>query len=117
MKDFILLFKGTNYEDLGLSPEELQQRLGKWWVWSEKLSKAGILKGGDALHTGIRTVAGSDKVVTDRTSTGLKEVIGGYMVVSAEDIEAATAIAADYPDYDTPGGAVEIREINKYELQ
>lgn len=115
MKDFMLIFKGTNYEDLGLSPEQLQQRLGKWGEWSERLGKEGILKGGDALHGGMRVVEGVDKVVTDRSSAGLKEVIGGYFLISVKDIDAATEIAKDYPDYDTPGGRVDIREVIKYE--
>ena len=115
MKDFMLIFKGTNYEDLGLSPEQLQQRLGKWWTWSERLGKEGILTGGDALHSSIRIMEGVDKVVTDRSSAGLKEVIGGYFIISVKDIDAATKIAEDYPDFDTPGGRVEIREVNKYD--
>lgn len=117
MKDFMLIFKGTNYEDLGLSPEELQQRLGKWGTWSQRLGEEGILKGGDALHTGIRMISGVDKVVTDRTSAGLKEVIGGYFHIAVKDIDAATEIAKEYPDFDTPGGSVEIREVNKYDYE
>ena len=113
----MLIFKGANYEDLGLSSEELQQRLGKWGTWSEQLAKEGILIGGDALHSNIRMMQGQDKIITDKSSAGLKEVIGGYFLVSVKDIDTATEIAKDYPDFDTPGGSVEIREINKYDYE
>lgn len=115
MKDFMLIFKGTHYDDLGLSPEEQQQRLGKWWEWTQKLEAQGVLTGGDALKNGHREISGPDRIVSDRTTVGMKDVIGGYFMVKVNDIDAATKIAQDYPDFDTPGGAVEIREVQKYE--
>lgn len=111
----MLIFKGTHYDDLGLSPEEMQQRLGKWWEWSQKLEAQGVLTGGDALNGGFREISGADRIVSDRTTVGMKDVIGGYFTVKVKDIEAATLIAQDYPDYDTPGGAVEIREVKTYD--
>ena len=44
MKEFMMIFVGKNYEDLGLSPEEMQSSMGKWFAWSEKMGKQGILK-------------------------------------------------------------------------
>lgn len=32
MKDFMLIFIGETYADMGLSPEELQERMGKWFA-------------------------------------------------------------------------------------
>ena len=31
MKEFMMIFIGADYADLGLSPEELQNRMGKWF--------------------------------------------------------------------------------------
>lgn len=114
MQDFVLIFKGTNYAELGLSPEEMQQKLGKWWAWQGKMQEKGILKGGHALQNNVRLVQGPERTVTDHASAALKEVIGGYYVVSAKDMEEATAIAQDYPDFDE-GGQVEIRPVMVYE--
>ncbi len=114
MKDFMLIFTGTHYSDLGLSPDEMQQRLGNWWGWQQKMKEKGILKGGNALQQGVRRIKGEGMVVTDHTSTALKEIIGGYFLVSVADLEAATEVAKDYPDYDL-GGTVEVRQIQIYE--
>lgn len=114
MKDFMLIFIGTNYAEMGLSPEEMQNRMGKWQEWQSKMDEAGVVKGGHALHPEVRYVAGADRTITDKASTVLKELVGGYYIVSAKDIEAATKIAEGYPDYDI-GGTVEIREVMVFE--
>ncbi|PWG06065.1 YciI family protein [Polaribacter aquimarinus] len=110
MKQFMMIFIGADYTDLGLSPEEMQARMGKWFAWGNKMGEAGILKGGEALTPQIRRVAGKDRVVTDLTSAEVKEIVGGYYTVEAKDFDAVQEIAKDFPDYDL-GGTVEIREI------
>ncbi len=106
----MLIFISEDYAALGLSPEEMQNRMGKWFAWNGKMQSQGIVKHGNALHANARLVTGADRTVSDRTATELKEIIGGYYVVQAKDMEEATQIAQDYPDYDL-GGTVEIREI------
>jgi len=113
MKDFMLIFVGTSYAEMDLSPEEIQQQAGKWMAWQEKMEKAGVLKSGNALSPDFRRISGADRTVTDRASTELKELVGGYYIVTAMDYDAAMAIAQDYPDYDK-GGTVEVREIVHY---
>lgn len=106
----MMIFIGADYAALGLSPEELQNRMGKWFAWGEKMEKAGVLRGGNALTPGIRRIVGKNRTVTDITSAEVKEIVGGYYLVEAKGIEAVQEIAQDYPDYDL-GGTVEIREI------
>ena len=52
-----------------------------------------------ALQGALIRISGPDSV---RFQTGLrpslKEIIGGYYLVAAQDVEAAVAIAQDYPD-------------------
>ena len=110
MKDFMMIFTGADYADLGLSPEELQTRMGKWFAWGNKMQEQGILKGGEALTPQMRRVVGKNRTVTDLTSAEVKEIVGGYYTVEAKDFDAVQKIAEDYPDYDL-GGTVEIREI------
>ena len=114
MKDFMLIFIGANYAELGLSPEDMQGRMGKWWAWHHKMNEAGIVKDGNALQPNAKRVSGTDKVVSDGPFVESKELVGGYYVVSAENAEAAAKIAEDYPDYDL-GGIVEIREVMVFE--
>ena len=110
MKEFMMIFTGADYADLGLSPEELQSRMGKWFSWGEKMEKAGVLRGGNALTPSMRRVSGQDRTVTDLTSAEVKEIVGGYYIVEAKDVDQVQDIAQDFPDYDL-GGTVEIREI------
>ncbi|WP_299227904.1 YciI family protein [uncultured Psychroserpens sp.] len=110
MKEFMMIFIGADYSDLGLSPEDLQNRMGKWFAWSEKMEKAGILRGGNALTPQIRRVVGENRTTTDLTSAEVKEIVGGYYLVMAKDFDQVQEIAQDFPDYDL-GGTVEIREV------
>ena len=110
MKDFMLVFLGSDYATLGLSPEQMQERMGKWFAWNTKMREQGIVKGGDALHPGGKRVTGENRTVTDGPFVEGKEMIGGFYIVQAADYDAAVEIAQDYPDYDL-GGAVEIREV------
>tara|TARA_R110001583_G_scaffold91560_4_gene233612 strand:- start:265 stop:612 length:348 start_codon:yes stop_codon:yes gene_type:complete len=110
MKEFMMIFIGADYADLGLSPEELQTRMGKWFAWGNKMEQAGILRGGEALTPQIRRIVGENRTVTDLTSAEVKEIVGGYYTVEAKDFDAVEKIAQDFPDYDL-GGTVEIREV------
>lgn len=110
MKDFMMIFIGADYQELGLSPEELQGRMGKWFAWGDKMGKQGILKGGEALVPSIKRVIGQNRTVSDGPFADSKEIVGGYYIVSAENADAVVQIAQDYPDYDL-GGTVEIREV------
>lgn len=110
MKNFMMIFSGADYTDLGLSPEEMQNRMGKWFAWGSKMEQAGVLRGGEALTPQIRRIVGENRTVSDLTSAEVKEIVGGYYTVEAKDFDAVQEIAQDFPDYDL-GGTVEIREI------
>ncbi len=114
MKDFMLIFLGADYAALGLSPEQMQARMGQWFAWNTKMREQGVVKGGDALHPHGRRVTGENRTVTDGPFAESKEIIGGYYVVKAADYDGAVEIAQGFPDYDL-GGAVEIREVMVFE--
>lgn len=110
----MLIFLGTNYQTLGFSPEEMQGRMGKWFAWTQKMQNDNVYVDGHALEsTTVRKVSGSDRTVTDRAGSEIKELVGGYYIVKAADLDGAMKIAEDYPDYDL-GGTVEIREVMEF---
>lgn len=110
----MMIFIGADYQELGLSPEQMQNRMGKWFGWNEKMRAQGIVKGGEALVPVVKRVTGPNRTITDGPFAESKELIGGYYIVQAEDAEAVVKIAEDYPDYDL-GGTVEIREVMVFE--
>ena len=109
-----MIFAGVDYSDLGLSPEKMQERLGKWFAWHSKMAEAGIVKDGHALTPEVTRISGPDKTVTDRVTVETKELVGGYYVIDAKDLDEAKKVAQDYPDYDL-GGTVEVREVMIFE--
>ena len=110
----MMIFIGADYQELGLSPEQMQNRMGKWFGWNEKMSSQGIVKGGEALVPVVKRVSGLKRTITDGPFADSKELIGGYYIVTAENAEAVVKIAEDFPDYDL-GGTVEIREVMVFE--
>lgn len=110
MKEFMLIFISADYQELGLSPEQMQGRMQKWFAWNDKMTKAGVVKHGNALTPSVTHIYGPDRTTTDNVAMEAKELIGGYYVVKAKDLDAAKIIAQDYPDYDL-GGTVEVREV------
>jgi len=110
MKEFMMIFVGQNYQQLGLSPEQMQVQMGKWFAWNEKMSKAGVVKEGHALTPDIKRVSGPNQTITDGPFAESKEIVGGYYIVTANSFDEVVKIAEDYPDYEY-GNTVEIREV------
>lgn len=74
---------------------------------------AAHLRGGAALQapgtaTSVRGTGTGDVVVTDGVFVESKEVLGGYYVVEAANLDEAVAIARDLP---LPGGGIEVRPV------
>ncbi|UWX54089.1 hypothetical protein NYZ99_13730 [Maribacter litopenaei] len=72
MKEFMMIFIGADYKEMGLSPEEMQNRMGKWFAWGNKMESAGILKGGNALESSAKCISGKDMNRYRRTICGCK---------------------------------------------
>jgi hypothetical protein len=108
----MMIFVGPTYTEMGLSPEEMQQRMGKWHLWSQSMEERGVaIKGGEALHDQVTRISGPDRVIGDGPFVESKELIGGYYIMSAPDRETVIKEAKDhFPDYDL-GSSVEIREV------
>lgn len=114
MKKFMMVFLGADYGELGLTPEQIQGRMGKWFGWTDKMKAAGIMVAGEALQGPGKRITGKDRVISDGPFVESKEMVGGFYVVTAESFDEMVKIAEDYPDYDL-GGTVEIREVVNFE--
>lgn len=110
----MMIFIGADYEELGLSPEEIQERMGKWFAWNQKMHEDGIVVSGEALQPGVTRIATKDQVVTDNVAVESKELVGGFYVIKAENLEAAKEIAKGYPDYGLEG-VLELREVLEFD--
>jgi len=90
------------------SPAHMQEMYAAFNTWKDKF-KANIVDMGGKLKPGGRVLTTSG--VTDGPFAEAKEVVGGYMVVAAENYESAIKIARECPGVVRPGSSVEIREI------
>ena len=88
------------------SPEQMQAMFAKWNAWKEKF-KDNIVDWGDKLKSGGKIVSTSS--VSDGPFVEAKEIIGGFMIVSAESLEQAVAIAQEMPA--SASASIEVREM------
>jgi hypothetical protein len=91
----------------GPSPEQMQQMFAAYKAWMEQF-KDDIFDLGDKLKSDGRVVTSSG--VADGPFVEVKELVGGFMIVSAESYDAAVAIVKACPA-NMPGVSLEIREM------
>lgn len=110
MNEFMLLFRQPSFDYSNASPAEMQTLTQKWHDWvggivaQEKLSARG-----QRLDTDGRVLRAGG-VVTDGPFVEIRERLGSFIIVNAENIDDATTLAHGCPAIDM-GGSVEIRRI------
>src|SRR5688572_29366931 len=100
MTDFVYLFRASSAgrEAAMGTHERAQQSLQTWRAWIAELEANGHLKDpGQPLDPGGRVVRGAPLSVTDGPFVEAKDLILGFIVVSASDIDEAVALAARCP--------------------
>ncbi len=96
MSEFTYLFRGR---ETSASPEQMQKTMEQWVAWFKDLGAKGHLKdpGHPLEHTG-KVVKGKQKIVNDGPYAEAKDVVGGYIVIQAKDLEQAAEIAKGLSD-------------------
>jgi hypothetical protein len=112
MTDYLFLFRGGDAAMARMSPEQMQQNMAKWMAWIEQLSKDGIFKAGEPLDSKGKVLRGKKQVVTDGPYAESKDLVGGYLIVTAPSLAKAADIAKGCPIFEGDG-SVEIREIRQ----
>lgn len=90
------------------SPAQMEAMYAQFHAWMEKF-KTNIVDMGGKLGDG-KVVSSTG--ATDGPFAESKEVIGGFMIVSADDLEEAAQVARECPGVVMPGSSVEVREIH-----
>ena len=116
---FMMLMIPRGYETA--SPGEMPEAkaVEAMMKYNESLQKAGVLLALDGLHPpsmGARvSFEGGKPRVKDGPFAEAKEVVGGYAVFEAPDLDAATKLGAEFLqmhiDNGLPNVTLEIREI------
>ena len=93
------------------SPAQMQEMFAAFKGWQEKF-KANILDMGSKLKSSGRVLTASG--VTDGPFAEAKEIVAGFMILTADDYDGAVAVVKAMPMMQTPGACVEIREVAAY---
>jgi hypothetical protein len=111
---YVMIIAGDESNWFGsAAPAGLLDEVNSWW---DKWHAAGkIVKGGAELQpasTAKTVSAGADGLptVTDGPFLEIKEVVGGFIHLVAEDIDDAVAVAAGWPGIPL-GDRIEVRPI------
>ena len=90
------------------SPEQMQQMFAAYKAWMKKFQD-DILDTGDKLKSDGRVLTAAG--VADGPFVEAKELIGGYMIISAENYDGAVKVVQACPAMQAPGATMEIREM------
>ena len=113
MSEFVILFRATEaaQRDAMGTPERAQRSLETWLAWVRDLQANGHLKDrGKPLEMTGKVVRGTKRVVTDGPYAEAKDLLLGFMIIEADNIEAAVNISSGCPIV-AGGGSVEIRPV------
>ena len=115
MTDFLLIFEGGDKEWMETAtPEQMQEHMAEWGAWFKQLESTGNLRnpGAPLSNDGSILSRNGDGIATDTTMSEVKELIGGYSILSAESLEQATELAKGAPFLaSVDGGRVHVRPI------
>jgi hypothetical protein len=91
MSEYVFLYRGG---EGGRSPERAQQMMQKWMAWFKEMAEKGHVKDrGQPLERTGKLVNGKQKAVTDGPFAEAKDVVGGYTLIEARDIEQAVELS------------------------
>ena len=115
---FLLAIYANERTDAARTEAEASANMAHWFTFTDELRTSGAMLAGDALlptatARTVRLDAGRP-VVSDGPFAETKEQLGGYYLIEAKDIDAATAWAAKMPNL-PGGGSVEVRPVMDFE--
>lgn len=119
MADFLLIYEGGDPNWMENWPKDkIQTAMQEWGAWFKELEASGNLRNpGAALAPGgaVLTRNGAG-IKTDTALPELKELIGGYSVIQAKNLQEATELAEGSPFLrNNPTGNILVRPVLEME--
>src|ERR1043165_7224803 len=111
---FIMMIKSNAETEAGTLPD--QKVLEAMGAFNEELMKAGVMLAGEGLHESAKgarvRMAGKKVSVVDGPFAEAKELVAGFWLIEARDLEEAISWAKRVPG---DAGEIELRRL--YELE
>jgi hypothetical protein len=110
---YMLLIYGNEARMQSASKADSDQMMAAYGAYSEAMTKAGIMSGGNRLRpseaaTTVRVSGGKTNVLNGPYAE-IKEQLGGYFLIDVPDLDAALSWAARCPG--ASHGVVEVRPV------
>lgn len=110
---YMILIYGKESDWADVSPARVEEIMGAYNAYTEKLQKAGVLVSGDELNVvatakSIRGIGGAN--VVDGPFVDTKEALGGYYLIECASDADALNWAKQAPTM-MHGGGVELRPV------
>jgi len=116
MPNFLFIYRNDPGSRGKLTPEEMQAQMQKWQTWlGQGVQKGWLVDPGDGLKCEGRVV-NSKRAIIDGPFVEAKEILGGYSIVRAENLDAAAEHAMGCPGL-LLGGTVEVRPLEGFTLK
>lgn len=110
MQDFLILFR-NDFRDESMDETEQQAHMQRWMKWMAKLQQQGTLVQADPLDRSGKTMAGTEKTITDGPFAESKEMVGGFMFAKANSIDEMMEICKECPIFEIKSANIEVRPI------
>lgn len=110
MKDYMFIIRGGDDVAASKSPEEMQAHMEQWGKWMGGMAEVGKFVGGQPLVREAKSLVNGGTKVVDRPLAEGKELVGGYLIVKADDLGEATEMAKGCPGFEHDC-TIEVREI------
>jgi len=112
---YMILIYTPEYTPLKPGDAGFEEWMAPWVEFNRTHTESGALLAGGQLQpvstaTTIRREFGGGDTIVDGPFAETKEVLGGYYLIEAADLDAALAIAASLP---LPGGSFEVRPLER----
>jgi len=107
-KNYLCILRSESGHCEPPSPAQMEAMYAKFHAWKDKFQENIVDMGGKLGPGAVATSEG----VTDGPFVELKEIVGGFMIVSGESLEEAMEVVRESPGVGMPGSSVEVREIH-----
>src|SRR5882757_5363292 len=95
MNQFLIIVRGSDHSEA--SPEQMQKRMDLFGEWVQKVVGSRYVSGAPLEDTDARLLKSKTEVLTDGPFMDSKEMISGYMIITANDIQEAVELTRENP--------------------
>jgi hypothetical protein len=95
MNQFLIIVRGSDHSTV--TPEAMQARMQLFGEWVQKVLDGRYVSGAPLEDYDARLLKSKTEVLTDGPFLESKEMISGYFIINANDIDEATDLTSKCP--------------------